>query len=424
MRRARELRCVPVQLTAAAALLVALAVAALTLAEVAGSPPRRPGSPAIAGGVRAFTQVLDEAQVRATAPAQWATLARENTVVVLNSWDYHLIPVLKRANPGVQVWVYKNLSGVRSDDCTTPSGQCGSCPSSVTDHSLLSSGLGYCWVRRNHPDWLLRAAGSRGPLEFSGYPDTWETDYGNLAYQRQWTANVVADVHRHGWDGVDVDNALTTADAYGTAARYRTDATVQAATYSALRTIGHAMHQARVAWVVNVGYATRFPGLWQRWLRLAGGLEQEYYLSFTTQPDGIGPAWAAYQQEVSSCAGQHKVCWFHAGGYTTAVTSQTRAYALASFLLATDGRQLLSVGGPPPLPLAPGWALGRPLGPMHSAGAAWLRPFAHGLAVVNPTASSTPVDLGGKYLTRAGHPVPAVMLRPASGAVLRPATKM
>ena len=43
----------------------------------------------------------------------------------------------------------------------------------------------------------------------------------------------------------------------------------------------------------------------------------------------------------------------------TAVTSQTRQYALASYLLATDGRQYLSVGGvkSKPLDAAPdaGW---------------------------------------------------------------------
>ena len=133
-------------------------------------------------------------QVRATTKAQWAAVARDNAIVVLNSWDFRLIPVLKRANPEVQVWVYKDLSGVRSDDCTGPRGSCGACAQGVTDGIYLSSGMGYCWVKRHHPDWLLDAAGTGRPFEFRGYPQIWETDYGNASYQRQWIQNVLADV--------------------------------------------------------------------------------------------------------------------------------------------------------------------------------------------------------------------------------------
>ena len=101
---------------------------------------------------------------------------------------------------------------------------------------------------------------------------------------------------------------------------------------------------ASVPEVFNVGYATAFPQLWQRWLGPTDGLEQEFYLSFSTRPNAVGVAWNVYEEEVSSCTTQHKSCWFHAGEYSDAVTSQTRQYALASYLLATDGRQYLSVG--------------------------------------------------------------------------------
>jgi uncharacterized membrane protein len=380
--------------------------------------PAAAGLSAQAGTVETFTHLLDEAQVQAMTRTQWATIARENAVVVLNSWDYRLIPVLKRANPSVQVWVYKDLSGVRSDDCATRIGNCGTCGPGVADNRLLSSGIGYCWLKRKHPDWLLRALGSGRPFQFRGYPHTWETDYGNRAYQRQWAANVIADVHSHGWDGVELDNALAIADAYGVAARYRSNAAVQVATYSALQEVGHALRQAGVASVANVGYATMFRGLWQRWLGPVGGLEQEFYLSSTTQPDAVGGQWGEYEGEVSSCAAQHKRCWFHAGGYTAAVTAQTRGFALASLLLATDGRQLLSVGDLTSLPATLRVALGFPLSTMEQAGRAWRRSFAGGVAVVNPTRSSTVADLGGSYLGNAGHPVSSVFLEPASGVVL------
>lgn len=402
---------------------VALAVAGIAAVLVGSPPPTTPRRPAAFGTARSFLQQLDEAKVQATTPAQWATVAHDNAVVVLNSWDFRLIPILKRANPWIQVWVYKDLSGVRSDDCRTGNGNCGTCPRGVTDRNFLSSGMGYCWVKRHHPNWLLKAAGSGQPFQFRSYPQTWETDYGNRAYQRQWTANVLADVRAHGWDGVKLDNALTTANAYGVAAKYPTDTAVQSATYSALLSIGHALHQAGVASIANVGYATRFPGLWQRWLGPVDGLQQEFYLSSSTQPDAFGAAWEQYQNEISSCAAEHKLCWFHAGGYTPTVTQQTRLYALASFLLATDGRQLLSVGDFTPSRPKLNLTLGRSLGTVNELGGAWRRSFTGGVAVVNPTRSSTLAYLGGNYVGDAGRRISAVSLQATSGVVLRAATR-
>jgi hypothetical protein len=401
-----------------------LASLAVTLSAAGAACGRVPLSPAASGRptrtvpVRAFSQWLDETEVRATTKAQWARIARKNSIIVLNSWDFRLIPVLKRANPKIGVWVYKDLSGVRSDDCTTGNGDCGSCRRGVTDSAVLSSGMGYCWVRRNHPRWLLAAARSGRPFQFRGYPHVWETDYGSQAYQRQWIRDVLADVREHGWDGVAVDNALTTADAYGVAKRYPTSAAVQAATYSALRQVGPALTDAGLASVFNVGYATAFAGLWQRWLRPVGGLEQEFYLSFSTQPDAVGAAaWASYQQEVSSCAAQHKSCWFHVGAYSAAVTPRTLQYALASYLLAADGRQFLAVGDMRSVPPAPRTALGAPRSAMTQIGTAWARYFTHGIAVTNPSGSAATVSLGGTYVDH-GRRVSIVTLGPASGVVL------
>ena len=194
---------------------------------------------------------------------------------------------LKRANPKIQVWMYKDLSGIRSDDCRNFQGRCGHCPRGVADSRYLSSGMGYCWVKRHHPRWLLASSETGHPFQFRNYPSIWETDFGNRAYQRQWIHNVLTDVRDHGWSGVEVDNALTTADAYGISGKYPSNSAVQAATYSALRNIGHAMRDAGVASVFNVGDARSFPGLWQRWLRPVDGLEQEFYLGHPGNPRSV-----------------------------------------------------------------------------------------------------------------------------------------
>lgn len=402
---------------AAVLLSALLTVAVVTIGNSDGSSYQAPGIPAQTAAVRIFSSWLDEGQVRAATKAQWAKVAHDNAIVVLNSWNFRLIPVLKRANPKVRVWVYKDMSGVRSDDCTGPGGNCGTCAQGVTDGTYLSSGMGYCWVKRHHPDWLLDAAGTGRPLEFQGYPQTWETDYGNGSYQRQWIRNVLADIRDHHWDGVAVDNALTTAGAYGVTAKYPTDAAVQAATYAALKEIGPALHAAGVPAVFNVGYATAFPGLWQRWLGPVDGLEQEYYLSFSTRPNAVGATWSSYEDEVSSCTALRKSCWFHVGEHSDAVTAQTRRYALASYLLATDGRQYLSAGdtasGIPEQRLT----LGGSRGDMHKVGSSWRRYFKKGIAVVNPSMATLVVPLDGIYLNN-GRAVNMITLGPASGAVL------
>jgi len=401
----------------APAMLAALIIVAPGLA---GSPqtPAASGWVTNAAPIRTFSLWQDESAVRATSKVRWAAIARHNSVIVLNSWDYWLIPLLKRANPQVQVWMYKDLSGIRSDDCTSAGGGCGSCLHGVMDSKYLSSGMGYCWVRRYRPGWLLTAAGTKRPFEFRGYPRIWETDYGNRAYQRRWIRNVLADVRARGWDGVRIDNALTTANAYGVAAKYPTDAAVQAATYSALRTISGALHRVGIPAVFNVGYVTRFPGLWNRWLTPVDGLEQEFYLSHSQQPNALGHAWGAYQAEVAACAARHKTCWFHSGSYSPTVSARTRVYALASFLLATDGRQLLAVGDTAHTPRAPCRQLGRPAGPARRTGRVWQRRFTGGIAVVNPGRFPASVSLGGTYLDRRRAAESAVTLNPASGAVV------
>ena len=375
-------------------------------------PP--PGQPAGSG----FSQWLDEGSVRTRSGAQWAAIARHNAIVVLNSWDYRLIPILKAANPAVRVYVYKDLSGVRSDDCTTANGTCTSCPPGVADSALISSGMGYCWVRHHHPQWLLRAAGAGHPLEFRGYPGIWETDYGNRAYMRQWLRNVIADVRSHGWDGVEVDNALTSANTYGVASKYPTDQAVQAATYAALRYLGPGLRIHGVGAVFNVGYATRFPGLWQRWLGPVGGLMQEFYLSSSAQAGAAGNLWRAFESEVSSCVAQRKSCWFHTGDYATAVTPATREYALASYLLAADGHQYLAIGSPAAPAVSQCRALGAPLGPAVPVGTLLVRSFGGGFVVVNPSAEAASIGASHRRYFVGHRPMASVKLPPKTGAIL------
>ena len=125
-----------------------------------------------------------------------------------------------------------------------------------------------------------------------------------------------------------------------------------------------------------------------------------------------------YENEVSACVAQHKSCWFHTGEFSPGITAQTRQYALASFLLATDGRQLLAVGSSTSPPLQPQLMLGGRPSSMFQAGQVWLRYFAQGVAVVNPSTAAAVIPLQGTYLDGAGHRIGTLTLGPVSGAAL------
>jgi putative glycosyl hydrolase-like family 15 (GHL15) protein len=240
-------------------------------------------------------------------------------------------------------------------------------------------------------------------------------DYGNHAYQQTWIRNVLADVRAHGWDGVAVDNALTTADAYGIAEKYPNDTSVQAATYSALQVTGRGLRRAGTGSVFNVGYTSRFPGLWQRWLRRVGGLEQEFYLASASGSSAIDAAWRGYELEIASCATLRKSCFFRPAEVPASDASQ---YALASYMIAASGRQLLGVENMATL-AGPCWRLGAPQGRGQPLGPAWRRFFKRGVAIVNPTSEPVTIPLRDSYVDERGRAVREVTLQPASGAVLR-----
>lgn len=356
--------------------------------------------------------------------SQWKAIAQQYGVVALNAWDASVVPVLHGANSSVRAWVYKDLTSTRSDDCTTSSGDCilngVTCPAGVQDSAELATGVGFCWAWRNHRDWFLtRPDGSY--LVESGYSTQYEMDYGNPAYQQAWVQGVTADVAANHWDGVEVDNALSVADNYGVAARYPSDAAVQEHTLSMLEVVGPDLARAGIPAVFNVGYDTAYPQLWSQWLPYVGGLEQEFYLSSWSTTTDTNPTefLYVYQPEVSSCAAAHKVCWFHVGDYSGAVTTQAADFGLASLLLASDGHQMFGFDTMERWLPELGWNLGTPTGPVQMVGGAWERSFSGGQVVANPSGSPVTVALGRTLVDASGSPVTSVTVAAQGGVLLR-----
>jgi hypothetical protein len=361
-----------------------------------------------AGSVSALT--IDFSTPPAPVPAQSPS---GRPVVLLNAWDYPMIPELRAQHPGALVLVYKDLSSSRSTACQNG-----------VDQAELPTGVGFCWAMRYHPEWFLRDS-SGALLQERGQDGQYEMDYGNPAYQQQWLANVEADVKAHGWDGVFMDNALTTADAYGVSPTYPTDAAVQAAMRSMLALVGPALSQQGILTVANIGYATEFPGLWDDWVSLVSGAMQEYYLCWgQTQTSDFcegGPAWSDYQHEITDAASMGKLVLVHSGDYAIESDSRAFDYSFASYLLANSGQSSYSFAGAEEWRPQYGWQLGQPWGPYYQVGgqALYKRDFAAGTALVNTGSTPLLVNLNATYLSESGSPVTSVVVQPVSGVVLR-----
>ena len=113
-------------------------------------------------------------------------------------------------------------------------------------------------------------------------------------------------------------------------------------------------------------------------------------------------------------------CW--ATG-SLAQKEQWHRFALASFLLGNDGHSDFYFSYSASNDAASDntmWhvVLGRPLGSYASVGGVYLRDFAAGKVLVNPSSASVSVPLGGAYVDLDGHLVTSITLAPHTGQIL------
>jgi hypothetical protein len=103
-------------------------------------------------------------------------------------------------------------------------------------------------------------------------------------------------------------------------------------------------------------------------------------------------------------------------------TAAVHRYALGTFLLGyRPGRGYFSFRDDHGLTrFRPMWAvdLGAPLGPARAVGRVFVRPFVHGLVVVNPRGVTIAVPLGRSYRRANGAHVDTVVLRGHRAAIL------
>ena len=302
--------------------------------------------------------------------AQLEGVARRYAAV---GWHNHpalraAIPVLKRHNPELKAFMYRELFCVLRRE--TP----------------LEESVGhYDWIDANHPEWFQHDTFGRR-VEVPGYPGRWMMDVGNAEWQAFWVSVTLRDVIEGGWDGVFADDALTTITAHHLPplAGYPDDASLQAAMHAFLARAHAAFQQAGKFLVANVSNSYDYPGLWERWLHVTDGLMEEHFAgeAWTWGPDVAVRQLAAMRSAAES--GKWMLCLT----YGSWEDRERMESSLAAYLIGAGPHTYWSyrpADQTETVDWPSAWSVqtGRPLGPATVDEALWQRQFEHALVLVN-----------------------------------------
>ncbi|HEX7303232.1 putative glycoside hydrolase [Lentzea sp.] len=388
------------------------------LLAVSTAPPLAAQGFAPAGRAQSFWLHLNSTPV---SDATIATEAKRRGHVVLNAWEGDIRAKLKAANPAVKVYVYKDLSSTRSYACKNG-----------VDDAQLPTGLGYCTVRAKNPDWFLRGKNGK-ELLYSGYDGHWQMDVGNPAYRKAWVDSVVSNAKTTGFDGVFLDNALYTCDAYHSGecpARYPDNASFQEAYKGMLAEVKNGFAAAGLTSVANLANARLQPGGWEAYSAYVDGGFDEWWLAFSSAKllEDYEQGWRKQVAQIAVSEASGKMTWVQP--HFDVGDAKAFRYALASLYMTTGGKASIAevaktdgYGDPTPWHPEYDWNLGYPAGAYRQvADKVYRRDFTCGVALVNanPTGSAeVPVQLLRTYTDHDGKQVSSVSLPGTTGAVLR-----
>ena len=157
-----------------------------------------------------------------------------------------------------------------------------------------------------------------------------------------------------------------------------------------------------------------------------GGIA-EGFLRTSTQSASTYPSVSTWQQNVNMLLSPPKPVLALTKVWASATTDQLNQYhlyALASFLLGTDGRSYFyfsSASSEPPISVVP-WSvnIGDPSGTYSLQDGAYQRSFTQGRVLVNPTAGQVSVPLSGTYAEMDGTQVSgSLVMPPNTGQILQ-----
>ena len=367
---------------------------------------------------------------RVNPPALWYKIAGEITdaeavaaadryrVVILQSWQTTAAARIKSLNPAVTVLAYKDLSSASWAAAALDNERNG---------RPMATGVGYLDAEAN--GWLaLDTNGNR--VVWEGYPNLWQTEVWNPAYQQRWVDNVTRELAGSVFDGVFGDDALTTLRYYSdaTLAEAPTDADLQAGEEALIAKATAGLRAIGKKLVVNIAAATDNLAVWTKWSQMTDGAMLEHFAHWGSDPnspsnylwDWGSRGWTAGLTALATSPGNVAV--------TTSADTDDRSYryGLASFLIGTGGHgAFTAVDSYKKAPFRPeqAWNLGYATAPRVQVGAAYTRVFPNGFAAVNPSKDKTvTVPLPGPLTDVTGATVTSVTLPPLTGAIFKGST--
>jgi hypothetical protein len=314
--------------------------------------------------------------------------AKRYSVLVLQATDARMVPILRRSNPSLKIFVYQDLAYSRATD-----------PGGATACTGLPADLAM------HTTWFLPGPSGNRVLVGSDYL----MDVGNAAYQAACIAHAVQLAKHDGFNGIFFDGVSASlafeypGNVKPTSLLYPTLKAWQHAMYSMLTYAGRVIHAAGLQVIGNIGGSVITPGLWQLWNGPLDGAEEE---SWTDGGDGLAQQLPWWREKLAD------LVWSEAHGkydllHSYNTTEAGNAYGLASMLLAAEGHSSYATSNGNVLSYEVWYPeytdaqrLGGPLGTYsRRQNGVYQRSFANGLVLVNPTGHTVPrfTLSGGPY---------------------------
>jgi len=364
-----------------------------------------PGVAHAAPNVGNFRVAIDSAATT----ADFSKAPARNSVVILQEYQTPLMQRLKAANPSLKVLMYKNLSGMSARQ---PSG-------------FTSAGVPTQEADAN-PEWyLLNSSGQR--FTSRNYNWIWIADVGSGSYQQRWADNVLADIARGGWDGVFMDDAnpdMTWHYDVDKMGKYSTKTAWQAATRSALASIGARFRAAGKLVIPNFSSSKQYPAVIKDWMSLVDGGMNEQFVKWgtTTGADTYDPP-AYWELQLQAMKDAEAAGKYYLGiSHSTPTDRAAARYGYATALLAGQGRVQFALHTDY---TNEHWfdeydyAIGSPAAAeTRDTSGVHRRKFTNGIVLVNPTASAVKVDFGGRYTGSGLTNAPGTTLQARSAVVL------
>ncbi len=305
-----------------------------------------------------------------------------------------------------------------------------------------SDGVPYSEALAN--GWLLENAS--GDLITNTDYGYYIGDVGSSGYQEAFITNALAYLSANpGLEGVFIDNVLRDIDflAGEYPAKYPTQSAWEAAMLSFVEAVGPALRSHGYYVLLNAdGYTggdgdsndgTLTISWWQQLGPSVDGLMNEHFQQISDGSNAVRASgtdswtenWDGWQRLIGTAQAMDKD--FVGLTYGDPGDTGTMTYGKASFLQEWNGGGSAFIFNPTDNsdPWDSSWTtdIGQPAAAKQEIGTGWMRRYTDGIALVNPSpTSSQTFELGDEYLTSTGAVVTSVTLEPTSGLILRSTT--